>query len=69
MTYLCNVIVYLNQWLAEGLLVSSVSISVVQVSHVAATAAVSFLHYFSHELLVHHFTMPGAPRHCGYVFD
>ena len=67
LTTLCYLIVYLNQWLADGLLVSSVSMSAISVSHMAASSAVSVLYYLCHELLVHRLTMPGVPRLCGYV--
>ena len=60
---------YLNQWLADSLLVSPVLKSAFQVSNVAAPSVLSFLCYLCHELLVHRLTMPDIPRQCGYVFD
>jgi hypothetical protein len=64
---ICYVVFYLNQWLADGLLVSSVSKPVVQVSNIDVPSAVSLLYYLCHELLVHHVTMPDVSRICGYV--
>ena len=66
---LCYVMFYLNQWLADGLLASSVSDSFVQESDVAALPVVPLLCHFCHELLVHHLTMPNVSHFCGYVFD
>lgn len=66
---ICYVVFYLNQWLADGLLVSSISKSLVQVPEVVAPSAVPLLCYFRYELLVHHLTMPDVPRFYGCVVD
>ena len=66
---LCFFVIYLNQWLADGLLVSSLSQSVVRVLNAAALSAIPMLCCFFHELLVPRLTMFDVPRLCGYVFD
>ena len=62
-----NFMFVLNTWLADGLLVSSVSTSTAQVSYVDRRPALSLLCYLCHGPLGYHPPLPNVPRLCGYV--
>ena len=53
---------FLNNWLADGLLVSSVPSSVAQVPNADHSPALSLSHYLFHELLGHHLPLPDVHR-------
>ena len=64
-----NLTTMLNQWLADGLLVGSVSVSVNQISNVSSSQAVSLPHYLWHELLDYRFSMLPVLGLCWYVSE
>lgn len=57
----------LNQWLADGFLVSSVPCSVARVSNLGYSSALPMLHRLLHELLDHCLLMFDVPRLYWYV--
>ena len=62
--------VQVNQWLVDGLLVSSMLNSAAQVLNlVRASTAVSLLRHLRHELLGHCFPVHTIPRFLGYVLE
>ena len=67
MNVVATVMFLLNNWLADGLLVSSVPSSVVQVSNVAAHPALSLLRRLCHEPLGNRFPVFDVPRIVGCV--
>jgi hypothetical protein len=60
-----SVVWLVNQWLADGLLVSSMSSSFTQVLNLAAAPAVSLLRHLWHELLGDRVPLPDVFRHLG----
>lgn len=64
-----NLMFLLNQWLADGLLVSSMFDQTPRYPTSAAPPAVSLLHHLFHEVLDRRLPLPGVPRLFGYVLD
>lgn len=56
-----SVMFYLNNWLADGLLVSLVSKIVVLIAYVSRSTVPSLLYYLRRELLDHGLPVPGIP--------
>ena len=64
-----TVMVFLNNWLADGLLVSSVFGSAGRISNTRHYSALPLLCYFRHELLGHRPPLPYIPRFFGSVLE
>ena len=64
-----SIVFMLNNWLADGLLVSSASNSVTHVAKQAAPPGVSLLCRLLQELSIRYLPMHNVPRLCRYVLE
>jgi hypothetical protein len=64
-----NIMGLINSWLADGLLVSSVSIQSPRCLTPAVPTALSLLRHLFRELLGRRHPLPDVPGHFGYVFE